>query len=159
MASDWSLPAALSPALTTREAIADALHRCMIGMDTNDTALFDSAHTQDAQWNIGGRVVQGLQAIHRECYEKTIMTLDTTHYVTNIRIHVLDGASEGSLSALYQAKHFRGQTGTVPGAPSYTMGGVYFLNLVKDETDGLWKIKEFRMKKLWVEGDPSVMGH
>lgn len=38
-----SLPTTLTPALSSREAIADAIYRCVLGLDTNDSALFDSA--------------------------------------------------------------------------------------------------------------------
>ncbi|MCJ1436259.1 hypothetical protein MMC27_005637 [Xylographa pallens] len=159
MASTMSLPAALSPSLTSREAIADALYRFVIGMDTNDIALFDSAFTQDARWEFNGRVVEGLKAVHTDCYEATISKLDTTHFVTNIRIDVIDGGSKASMSALYLAHHYRGGTGRVPGATRYIMGGMYFANLVKDDMDGLWRINIFKMKGIWSEGDRSVMGH
>ncbi|OCK73296.1 hypothetical protein K432DRAFT_410809 [Lepidopterella palustris CBS 459.81] len=128
-------------------------------MDTNDTALFDSAFTQDARWDLSGRVMEGLKAIHTECFDATIIKLDTTHYVTNIRINVTDEGSEASISALYHAKHYRGGTGMVPGLPWFMTGGVYFLDLVKVDVDGLWKIKFFKMNKMWTEGDYSVMGH
>jgi len=159
MAPNMSLPAALSPALSGREAIIDALYRVMTAMDTNDVSLLDSAHTEDARWEVGERRAEGLKAIHSDFYERTISRLDTTHYATNIRVNVADGEREASLSALYLAHHFQGGTGREPDAARYTMGGLYYLELVKDDVDGLWKIKLFRMKAIWAEGDRSVMGH
>ncbi|KAL2808096.1 hypothetical protein BJX63DRAFT_439670 [Aspergillus granulosus] len=159
MSSELNLPAALSPALPVREAVADALHRFLMGMDTNDTALFDSAFTPDARWNLSGRHMDGLEAIHRECFDATIIHLDTTHYVTSIRISLNADETKASLSALYHAKHYRGGTGTVPGAPYFMTGGVYTLGLVNVEEEALWKINVFSMKKMWIEGDYSVMGH
>ena len=52
-----ALPAVLTPALDTREAVTDALHRFMLGMDTNDSELFDSAFTQAVRWDLFGRQV------------------------------------------------------------------------------------------------------
>jgi hypothetical protein len=68
MTSDMNLPASLAPSLETREAISDALHRFMVGMDTNDSALFDPAFTLDARWDLYGRVMNGLEEIHEKCF-------------------------------------------------------------------------------------------
>lgn len=99
MTSDMNLPASLAPALETREAISDALHRSMVGMDTNDSALFDSAFTLDARWDLYGREMNGLEEIHEKCFDATIIHLDTTHYVTSIRIDIAEGGHEAQLSS------------------------------------------------------------
>lgn len=43
MTSPFSLPAVLNPPMTSREAVVDALYRCVMAFDTPDTALFDSS--------------------------------------------------------------------------------------------------------------------
>lgn len=154
-----ALPALLIPALDTREAVADALHRFMLGMDTNDSELFDSAFTQDVRWDLFGRQMNSLKEVHVECFDKTIIHLDTTHYVTSIRIEIAESGTEASLSCLYNAKHYRLGTGTDPTAPWFWTGGTYYLEIVKVESEGLWKIKLFKMRKMWIEGDFEVMGH
>lgn len=159
MASPVPHPTALSPPLTSREAMTDALYRFMLGMDTNDISLFDSAFTTDARWEFNGRVVDGLKAIHTDCYSPTISQLDTTHFVTNVRINIADGDSEASMSALFQAQHYRSGTGKVAGATPYTIAGHYLMDLIKDDSDGMWKIKTCKMKSIWSTGDRSVMGH
>ncbi|KXG47298.1 uncharacterized protein PGRI_011680 [Penicillium griseofulvum] len=154
-----ALPAVLTPALDTREAIADALHRFMLGMDTNDAELFDSAFTEDVKWDLFGRQMNSLKEVHTECFDKTIIHLDTTHYVTSVRINVAESGTEASLSCLYNAKHYRLGTGIDPKAPWFWTGGTYYLDIVKVESEGLWKIKFYKMRKMWIEGDFEVMGH
>ncbi|KAJ5356052.1 hypothetical protein N7517_010661 [Penicillium concentricum] len=147
-----ALPAVLTPALDTREAISDSLHRFMLGMDTNDAELFNSAFTEDVKWDL-------LEEVHLACFEKTIIHLDTTHYVTSVRINVAQSGTEASLSCLYNAKHCRLGTGIDPKAPWFWTGGTYYLEMVKVESEGLWKIKFYKMRTMWIEGDFEVMGH
>lgn len=156
--TDMSLPPVLTPSLPVRDAIKDALYRFLTGMDTNDAALFDSAFTADAKWALNRRDLDGLPAIHADCYDSVISQLDTTHYATNIRIHVADDEKTATLSALYQAQHYRGGRGKVGGATSFVTGGQYWMQLVKEE-EGLWKIKVFKMRSIWSEGDVTIMGH
>jgi hypothetical protein len=155
-ASTWTLPASLSPPLSTREAIADALYRSVAGLDTPDPALFESAHTQDATFEINGRVIDGMKDIIAQIYDPTAR-LDTTHFITNVRIHVADAASEAKMSASGLAQHYRPGTGREAGATRYMTGSSYFIDLVKDDKDGLWKIKKFQMKATWSEGDRGVI--
>lgn len=56
------LPIALS-SLSVREAITDALYRGVIGLDTADVALFDSAFTDDASFDLNSNVLDGRSAI------------------------------------------------------------------------------------------------
>jgi hypothetical protein len=139
--STMALPAALSPALSDREGVADALYRFIVGLDTNDVALFESAFTRDGVFNINGRTFDGLDNIRTGCYEP-VSKLDTTHFPSNIRINVTGSKATMSASAL--AQHYRGGTGRETGAPRYMTGGLYLLDLVKDDTEGLWKIKHFK---------------
>jgi len=34
---------------------------------------------------------------------------------------------------------------------------MYFVELVKDEKDGLWKVTHWTIKSIWNEGDRSIM--
>ncbi|KAI1667290.1 SnoaL 4 domain containing protein [Pyrenophora tritici-repentis] len=148
MAPIVSLPIALSLALTGREIIIDALYQ-----------LWDSAFTEDAQFELGGRNAEDLKAIHSDIYDGTISRLDTTHHISNISVNVTDGEREALLSAFFPAYHFRGGTEKELDSPEYTVGSQYYLELVKNDVDGMWKTKLFRVKSIWSEGDRSVMGH
>lgn len=154
-----SLPAALSPQLTGREGVQDALHRFAIGMDTNDEELFRSAFTSDAYWDLSGKSVDGLKNILSECYFYNIVKLDTTHYTTNVRINIEENGTAASLHCLYVANHWTIGTGMHPDSKRFTTGGTYYFDAVQDPEDGLWKFKYFQMVKQWSEGDFSVMGH
>jgi hypothetical protein len=53
--------------LTEREAVADALYRLIIGFDSNDVSIFNSALTADAEMGvINGSVYTGLDAIRTQ---------------------------------------------------------------------------------------------
>lgn len=150
-----ALPSAL-PSLSVREAIIDAIYRGVIGLDTADDALFDSAFTQDAILDINGTVLNGLSAIHTGCYD-TVSKLDTTHFITNVRVDINDGESKASMTASALAQHYRHQQGREPGAARLLAGGLYFIDCVKDDKDGLWKMKHWKLKSIWAEGDWGVM--
>ncbi|KAI0143429.1 hypothetical protein GGR57DRAFT_508132 [Xylariaceae sp. FL1272] len=133
------LPANLSPLLSPREAIADALYRCFAGLDTPDLALWESSFTRDAQCTVDGRKIVGMEEITAQVYEPT-SKLDTTHFVTNTL-----------------AQHYRSGTGREPGATSLLAGGPYFIQLVKDADGGLWRMKTFEMSPRWTQGDMTVL--
>ena len=110
-----ALPAKLSPSPSDREAIADTLARFCLGMDTNDVELFDSAFTSDAFWDLSGKKVNGLDAIHKECYYYNIVRLDTTHMVSNTRINIDASGETATMTCLYVAWHWPGGQGMHPG--------------------------------------------
>ncbi|KAK2014993.1 hypothetical protein LZ32DRAFT_172652 [Colletotrichum eremochloae] len=66
-------------ALTKRDAIDDALNRFLFGMYSNNTELFNSAHTEEGRWELSGsscrHILEGLKAIHKECFDLTISKL------------------------------------------------------------------------------------
>ena len=150
-----ALPSSLS-SLSVREAITDALYRAVLGLDTSDKALFDSALTQDANFDLNGNVMVGLDAIHAGSYD-LLSKLDTTHFISNARVNVRDGDSTASMTASALSQHYRHKQGTVGGATSLMTGSLYFLDLVKDDKDGLWKIKNWKLQLIWAEGDWSIM--
>ncbi|CAD6586383.1 MAG: hypothetical protein ASARMPRED_002521 [Alectoria sarmentosa] len=156
-----AFPTSLS-SLNVREAITDAIYRCVLGLDTDDQALFDSAFTPDASFDLNGTVMSGLDAIHTGCYD-TVSKLDTTHFISNVRVNVRGGDDDGdstttaSMTASALAQHYRRKQGTEAGATRLLTGSLYFLDLVKDGEDGLWKIKHWRLQLVWTEGDWGVM--
>lgn len=161
MPEGMKVPVNLSPSSPEdREAITDCIHRLMLGIDTNDAELFDSSLAQDAQWELHIKTLDGLEEIHEKFYQG-VTELDTTHYVTNIRIQVTNGGSEAEVSTLYEAHHYRAGRGIIPGAARYSTGGVYFIRLGKDDAaHGAWRIKYMKMKPIWTEGDRLlVMTH
>ncbi|KAI1172408.1 hypothetical protein F4777DRAFT_516587 [Nemania sp. FL0916] len=161
--TNWTLPTTLSPPLTPREAIADALYRCFAGLDTPDRDLWESSFTPDAICIMDGRLISGFEAITAQVYEP-ISRLDTTHFVTNVRVHIHENGIEAKLSASALAQHYRSGTGRQPDgdAPRLLAGGPYFIHLVKDMDaeeggGGLWRIKRFEMGPKWAEGDMTVI--
>ncbi|KAI2711951.1 hypothetical protein CBS147332_5587 [Penicillium roqueforti] len=154
--TSFSLPAALTPALSGRDAIADTLYRCVLGLDTNDVALFDSAFTSTATFSIRDKTFSGLPAIRTDIFDM-ISKLDTTHFVTNIRINIADSGVKAAATASALAQHYRGGKGNEPDQPRLMAGAQYYADLVKDEESGLWKIEAFKMTTSWAEGDRGVM--
>ena len=142
--------------LTEREAIADALYRTVIGFDSNDVSIFNSAWRAEAVFDLSGRVVNGLDAIRTQVLDR-VGPMDTTHMISNVRVDVKDGASIASLTAYALAQHCPPGKGAEPGGLKYLTASTYALDLVEDESDGLWKIEKFVMKIIWTQGDRSVM--
>ncbi|KAL3472270.1 hypothetical protein BJX99DRAFT_235851 [Aspergillus californicus] len=149
-----SLPAILSPPLNPREAITDALYRCLIGIDLNDAALFDSAWTPTSTFANNGKVSAGLEAIHTDMFDR-VAAMDTTHYPNNIRINIAEDGVNASLTATVLAQHYRPGKGMEPGQTRLLAGAFYSVDLVKDGE--VWKIQTFDMKLSWAEGDWGVM--
>lgn len=151
-----SLPITLTPALSGREAVADAINRCVFGLDSADSALFRSAFTEDAVADLNGTIMDGQDAIYSQLYE-LIAKLDTTHFITNMRINVADSGSKASATCSALAQHYRGGTGLEVGATHLLVGSLYWLDLTMDDKDGLWKIKAWKLKSTWDLGDWGVM--
>ncbi|RDL30233.1 Uncharacterized protein BP5553_10511 [Venustampulla echinocandica] len=166
MTSPFSLPAILNPPLTGREAVVDAMHRCVMGFDTDDTALFDSSFMPDGVFEVNGRAMKGLPEIHAIGLA-IIFKLDTTHLVTNVRVHMRTGTSksgaaeeenEASLTATVLSQHFDRGKGMEPDQRNLLSGTLYRGELIRDDVDGLWKFSHLQIKSTWVQGDYSVVG-
>jgi len=143
--------------LTEREAVTDALYRAIIGFDTNDVSIFNSAWSgQDVTLDLNGKVINGLDAIRTQLLD-VVGPMDTTHMISNVRVDVKDGASTASLTAYALAQHCPPGMGGDPSGPKYLAGARYFIDLVKDDSDGLWKATKFVLKRVWTQGDPSVI--
>ncbi|KAI8721648.1 SnoaL-like domain-containing protein [Fusarium sp. LHS14.1] len=145
--------------LSDREAIPDALYRSIIGLDSNDKAIFESAWHQDAQFIFDGTPpIEGLAAILATTFQLIGAGLDTTHMVSNVRIDLKDGADTAKMTAHALAQHYRKGEGWKPGAERFLTGNMYWIDLIKDKSDGLWKMTKFHMKAIWGEGDASIIG-
>lgn len=144
--------------LSPREAIADTLYRCLAGLDTNDRTLFDSAwvHDDSTSFEMPGRSITGMDALNRDLFD-VVGPMDSQHMISNVRINVKDGADTAWMSAYSQAVHYRPGEGKDPSSKNFTGGTVYYLDIVNDSKDGLWKIKKFRVEVLWFDGDRSVV--
>ncbi|TVY39481.1 hypothetical protein LSUB1_G003540 [Lachnellula subtilissima] len=164
MTSPFTLPASLNPPMTGREAVVDALYRCVMAFDTNDTALFDSSFMPNGVFEVNGRAMEGLPKIHATGLA-LIFSVDTTHLVSNVRVHIRtgtmkDGAAEekeASLTATGLSQHFAGGKGMEPGQNNLMGGSLYRAELTRD-MDGLWKFRHLQIKSTWVQGDYSIVG-
>lgn len=145
------------PSLTPREAVADTLHRCIAGIDDDNRELWESCclKNEDISIVIRDTTIKGWTAINEYITSK-IMPLRTTHFVTNVRVN-LTGEETASMTAHALAYHIRPEDAFKPENTSYTTAGLYFMDLVKDKTDGLWKISKWTMKLQWTEGSRSVI--
>lgn len=141
-----------------RDAITDSIYRAVIGLDTNDLTLFESAwiNKEDAVFTMNGSSTKGLDAINDSTF-KHIGPLDTTYFITNTRISMENGANAAVLTAYALAQHYKTGEGFTPDAKRLLSGSMYQIDVVKDEKDGLWKMKEWAMKIVWVEGDMSIV--
>ncbi|KAL4926730.1 nuclear transport factor 2 family protein [Aspergillus undulatus] len=166
------LPHTLTPPLDPRSSITDTLYRAVLAFDTNDSALLHSSLTEDATFDLNGRVCEGLPAIHRDCFDR-VGRLNTMHFVTNVRVHIYpskDGDADGdgekaALTASSLSQHFREGEGLGSGKEVGTVeerlmaGNFYYCDLIKEgsEEGGVWKIQKFIVKSTWAEGEWGVM--
>ena len=144
-------------ALSPREAVADALHRCVLGIDSNNRDLFESGCLKNESMTVVAApiTIEGWTAIS-EFFLK-VFVLVTTHVISNIRIELKDSADTASMTAHAVAYHVRPDDALKPEDTSYTASCLYFIDLVKDSNDGLWKIKKWEIKILWTTGDRAVL--
>ena len=145
--------------LTTREAIADSLYRGVQGIDTNDLPLFLSAciPLKDFTFTMDGAEMRGEEDIMDKIFN-FVGPMDTTHTISNIRIDVDgDDATEASMTAYAVAQHYRKGDGPDPSAERLMAGAMYDVALIKDKTDGLWKMTNWGLKLIWRDGNGEVM--
>ncbi|KIW06829.1 uncharacterized protein PV09_02509 [Verruconis gallopava] len=149
--------------LSPRDAVIDALHRSILAIDSGDVALFQTCMFNSPETTfkiVGGRTVQGSKAIE-EHMVNTILPLSTLHSVTNIRVSFPNSnpeeAKEARLTANAIAYHYRPEDAFKPEHLSFTTGGMYDIEMLKDESDGLWKAKTWTLKLNWTEGDRAAI--
>lgn len=141
----------------TREDIIDALNRAILGLDTANSRLFDSALFPDLTVDLHGNAMSGLPNIHKYCYDN-ISKMDTTHIFSNIRVSMVGGDEyKANVTASALAQHYRRGEGFVHDTSRLLGGGLYYCDVEKDVAgDGLWKLKNWVVKLTWTEGDWGV---
>jgi SnoaL-like domain len=146
------------PSLSPREAVIDALHRIVDGMDNNNHELWESGclKTEEMSFRIGDNVIQGWNAVDGYITNK-IFTLHTTHFITNIRVDIKDGADTAYLTAHALAYHYKPEDAFKPDGKPFTSGGLYYVDFVKDKSDGLWKLKTWTLKLNWTDGNMAAV--
>ncbi|GAV56425.1 hypothetical protein ZYGR_0BQ00130 [Zygosaccharomyces rouxii] len=142
------------PFLSDREAIEDVIYRCMLSVDAADEKLFDSSLLPNATIEFNGSEVSGIQNIRRALFEK-ISKLDCTHHVSNIRIN--SSGNTASVTASVLAQHYREGEGNISNTQSLLSGGLNFFEVAKDDIDDLWRVKSWKVKTIWSEGDPTIV--
>jgi len=151
-------PIALS-SVSPSEAAVDPLYRFVNGLDANNRELLESSMVEgkDTAFVILGiRSIEGTDAIKEYIYGK-VMPLHTTHFITNVRVDLKDGADMAYVTATALAYHYKPEDAFLPERKAYATAGLYALDVVKDSSTGLWKIKKWTCKLNWTEGDRSVM--
>lgn len=151
-------PTAISPHLTLlnpREAVTDALYRSILGIDSNDREMFESACFKDESMTVvaGPVTLEGWNVVND--FFQRLFTMVTTHITSNIRIEMKDGEDTASLTANAIAYHVRPDDAFTEEDTSYTAFNLYSIDLIKDE--GLWKIKKWEIKTLWTTGNRAVL--
>jgi hypothetical protein len=141
-------------ALTPREAVTDALHRAILGLDSNNRTLFASAclTTPEMQWHGGGISVYGWDGISA-LFER-VFSLITTHVVSNIRVVFVDEAT-ARLTAHAVSYHVRPEDRESVEETSFTGWSLYDVELVGEE--GVWRIKTWRADVLRTVGDRAIV--
>jgi ketosteroid isomerase-like protein len=143
--------------LTTREAITDTLHGCLLGLDTNSRALFASACVTDASMLVtaGTLTLSGWPVI--EAYFQRVFELVTSHMTSNIRIQIHEGGETATLTAHAMAYHVRPEDAFKEADTSYTAANLYDIEVVRVAGEGVWRIKKWDIKVLWTTGDRGVL--
>ena len=142
-----------------RDAIVDALNRFIIAIDSDDRTMFTSswATTSEPVFDMGnGTVMNGMEEINSQLMDR-VGPLDTQHMLNTVRVDHKNGADQAYVTAYALAQHYRAGEGMDPASQRLLAGASYFVDVVRDSGDKLWKIKKFQMKIIWVEGDWSVI--
>ncbi|KAF3002467.1 hypothetical protein E8E13_005214 [Curvularia kusanoi] len=147
----------LSTTPTPCAAVADTLNRCILGIDSNDRALFESAclQTEEMVWIGGGFNITGWSAINA-LFDK-LFTLVTTHTISNIRVDVGDDDSVAHLTAHAISYHARPEDAFKEEGQMYTAASLYDIGLVRGEEDGVWRIRRWEAKVLWTRGERALL--
>lgn len=76
--------------------------------------------------------------------------------MTNMRINIDNSDTKAFMMCTTLSYHFRKGKGLEPNQPKLLAGSLYYLDLVKD-SDGSWKIEDWKAKSTWAEGDWAVV--
>lgn len=140
-----------------RLEITDALYRFAAGIDFNRAELLESAFAPDAvadfrpaaqKASIDFPLLTGRETIV-QALTTSVGLLDTTHAVTNPRIHI-DGDT-AKLYAIVEAQHLPPQDHS----RHFLMKNQYDVDLVRNGDH--WVIKHMNIDNVWYTGDPKVI--
>lgn len=133
----------------------DALLRVVLGIDTNDLDLFKSGFFDydNSIFEMNGNAMVGLDAINKGMFAN-VGPLETTHFITNTRV-VEEETDTATITCSALANHFRPGEGLQPDSQKLLSGSLYRVDVAKK--DGLWKVKKWSMKLIWIEGDSSIV--
>jgi hypothetical protein len=148
--------------LTDRAEIADALYRYAAGLDFGDTALLESALTEDAVVDLTAAVTKlGLdfpvlapREVVVHALASAVGPLDTSHSITNVRIELTGDTATARCYA--QANHYLPGEGPNPERTRHAlMMNRYTAELARD--GARWRIRRLLIDCAWFEGDPQVL--
>ena len=103
----------------------------------------------------GSASIKGWTAISD--FFQRVFNLVTTHFTSNVRIELKDDADTASMTSHVIAYHIPPDEALKQEDTSYTASCLYFVDLVRDSGDGLWKIKKWDIRVLWTTGDSAVV--
>lgn len=146
------LPAKLAGVLSEREAIADTLYRAILAFDHADEALFLSAITEDISAEMAGSSAKGITDV--KAAVSTAFPSSTQHTLSNMRL-TIESTTTAKVTCSALAQHIRPGKGFEAGPNKFTSGGLYLCDVVK--VGDIWKIKSWKAKIIWVDGDQTVM--
>jgi SnoaL-like domain len=138
--------------------IVDALYRFGLGQDLADRDLFASAFLDSAvldfrpaarRWGADVPVMTGRDAIVDTILAMFAGRVDTTHVVTNPRVHI-DG-DHAALTALAEAQHLLKADHGVHAL----LKNRYDVDLVRDRER--WVIRRMTIENVWYTGDPVAI--
>lgn len=144
--------------LQDRVEVIDALYRFGLGQDLHDRELFASAFAADAELDfrpaaasIG--VESGLMT-GRDTIVDTILGLfadrvDTTHVVTNPRVHL--NGDTATLTAIVEAQHLL----SIDHDRHALLKNIYRVDLIRDGER--FVIRALRIDNVWFTGEPKVI--
>ncbi|KAF4917498.1 hypothetical protein CGCVW01_v009809 [Colletotrichum viniferum] len=124
----------------------------MSAFDENDASLLASAMTRDGALTINGNDVSSFENI--KAYSlNTVGPMDTTHFVTNIRLDVADNdAAIATLTANTLAQQYPRGNGRGTSERRLLGGSKNVMELSEDKKDGLWEVNLWHMKTVWRKG-------
>ena len=142
-------------ALTPREAVTDTLYRALLGLDSNNRPLFESAclATSDMEWVGGGYSIKGWGAVSA-LFER-VFSLITTHVISNVRV-AFEDEETARLTAHAVSYHVRLEDKESVEEKSFTGYSLYDIVLVRPEA-GEWKIKRWQADVLRTTGDRAIV--
>jgi hypothetical protein len=145
--------------LTPREAVIDTVTRLVTALDYNDLEAFRDTFLGEESIMIlngsGTKTLDSLSSIVKNVFD-LIGPMDSTHMLTNPRVHLKDGADTAVFTSFVLAQHCEAGKGRDPAAPKWLVGGSYEVDLVRTERNE-WKVKKYVVDVIWNQGDSSVM--